>query len=202
MPFVIVSGDRFSATAGSGGFEPPRAASKAAMLPVTSAPTAALVRARESNSELSTAAGANTRKRTEKYRHPEIRRRRRRHAGCVRYGRHLPASGDRSAIGMTARPRDTGRCGRWFGCLAFTDLPSRSVCTTRVRRSSTLEQWISGPVPSARDHPRYGVPREATQVRPMNRRVDSRRLDRRRTPARCAISALSTSRTICPGRVN
>jgi hypothetical protein len=59
--------------------------------------------------------------------HPDIRGRRRRHAGCVRYGRHLSASANRSATGMTARPRDDGRCGRWCCCLAFTDLPSRSV---------------------------------------------------------------------------
>lgn len=59
--------------------------------------------------------------------HPDVRGRRRRHAGRVRYGRHLSASADRSATGMTARPRDDGRCGRWCCCLAFTDLPSRSV---------------------------------------------------------------------------
>ena len=40
----------------------------------------------------------------------------------MRYGRHLSASTDRSAMGMTARPRDDGRCGRW--CIRLRELVS------------------------------------------------------------------------------
>ena len=145
------------------GIEPPRAASKAAMLPVTSAPIAALVRDRESNSVCPAPKQAGQPPPSPRlycdhplwsYRRPWARGpgTGQNKAAHPRPGRGIggtpvacvtgatdPLRLTRSAMGMTARPRDDGRRGRWCRCLAFTELPPGR-CVNKVRCSVTREQ--------------------------------------------------------------